>query len=1126
MGVFPLILLILSGWLSLVFAEDLLFPYMHGLNYSEYDQAIKLGLTAHVCKDEAEWFAMTTADFAKYKAIVIPDCECNTSLSTIKFLDDTKQVWSPAVTGNMVLIGTDPSFHLKWFKLPGAEAMMNDSLRLVSTGENGTGMYMSLSCYYQSAATPVTIDALSEIGTFKVRGNLSHPCLNDAHLVAQADVMTSLTDESASNWKCSVHEAFSEFPSTGSRGFQALAIALNATGAGQRSFGDGTSGIPYIIARGATPAGCGNNITEREFGEECDDGPVNGTPGNLCSSSCQCVLGMLSPGICRSNTTSSSANSTQSSTLFTNSSTSTPLQTNSSFTRGVTTVTVWPSNYANTTTAERPATGPVTVTVFPSPTSPAKTVTVILPVPSEWSPGAGPRPSVLSSSADSGPRTVTVRPSIVSGSPPGTVTVWLPTPRESGPKTITILPPKPSVTKSSGDRPGSLGDVTITATGPGEVTVTVTGQPQSQTSFSGLILSNSTIPVIASDDPGTQPPRPSTSTPLINTTTSPGVVTVTVSDRSFTSNAEATGTTPRLPGSYTSWETTASGRWASVGFGNHTKSSSEKLDTPQFTVTVTAKPSSNHEVPSGIRPSTSLAVVTVTAPRGPPGQSDSQTETPGPLSTGPWLTGSQLPMNATRTGMAGGTVSAKQSGQPIPITSSRTAANSTKPANVSHSQTDVPVVTVTASSNRLGTTSGKGIALSSQSSTTIDTTQQLSRNPSHKGTAHTMSSTAAATFSAEPISPGKYSNSLAFSSQTASRWSTQLPVRFTATASTGGASHFAETSSDSPLETSLISEPTFHTYSRGLHTPLLNSSISGSMTTMFSTETGGHNMPSSISSAVGSDPYHCDTWIGVEIIHMIEITEICPEGSVVTETATEVVATMTRSICETSATNLPCYPCILGTPSSSRDRATVTVTSCSTLIEPTVTVTVQLCSTCTKTTYTGTVPGYTPGSPCHACSSYGSGSLSTVAMPPPTAISTISISLVATPIPLISLSVGNTPATKAPVPITSILPLPDHPPSVAPSGGKPSSVAHGDTTTGLSNKSLDPGGVPYPTHSLPAANGASSTDGADKTTPVGYPTSGVTPPYVTAGTVRNSPAYHKVLGGLFGLYIMYSIVSF
>ncbi|KAK3942049.1 hypothetical protein QBC46DRAFT_310187 [Diplogelasinospora grovesii] len=310
--------LAMAGLAHLAVAEDLLFPYMHGLNNSEIDQAKKLGYSVHVCASEDEWYSMKTADFAKYKGIVIPDPTGNTSMSTIKFLDDTKKVWSPAVTGNMVLIGTDPSFHAKWYNLPGAYAMMSDSIAHIATSKNGTGMYVSLSCYYQSV-TSSTIDSLSEIGNFVVRGNISHPCLNDAHLVATSPAITSLNDDIASNWNCSVHEVFAEYPRNSSGGFEALAVALNATGAGQQSFADNTSGIPYIIARGATPLGCGNNKTQPEFGEECDDGPANGTPGSLCSDSCKCLTEMITPGTCRSSTTSSSSSTAMSSTVMANS---------------------------------------------------------------------------------------------------------------------------------------------------------------------------------------------------------------------------------------------------------------------------------------------------------------------------------------------------------------------------------------------------------------------------------------------------------------------------------------------------------------------------------------------------------------------------------------------------------------------------------------------------------------------------------------------------------------------------------------------------------------------------------------------------------------------------------------
>jgi cysteine-rich repeat protein len=157
-----------------------------------------------------------------------------------------------------------------------------------STGQSQTGLYLALSCYYQDANVS-TVDALSYFGDFQVRGNLD--CYNKAHIVASSPALGTLDDAALSNWSCSVHEAFSVYPSVGVNGFQALAIAQDIIGAGSQTFGDGTIGLPYIISRGATPAGCGNGIWEKAFGEECDDGKNNGAPGDPCSISCKCVSG-------------------------------------------------------------------------------------------------------------------------------------------------------------------------------------------------------------------------------------------------------------------------------------------------------------------------------------------------------------------------------------------------------------------------------------------------------------------------------------------------------------------------------------------------------------------------------------------------------------------------------------------------------------------------------------------------------------------------------------------------------------------------------------------------------------------------------------------------------------------
>ncbi|KAG6357930.1 hypothetical protein INS49_013813 [Diaporthe citri] len=307
-----------AGLASIVAAEDLLF-YSTMADTQEYIQATTvLGLTAHVATPE-EWASYTTADFEKYKAIVIPDPMCGT-VDTIDFFDSTKATWGPAVQGNIILIGTDPTFHSS--SQPGALTLINNALGFSASG-NGTGLYFALSCYYGSVDS-AAVDSLSYFGTITVRGNLA--CYNDAHLVADSTALGTLDDAALSDWSCSVHEVFSSYPTTGQYGFVPLAIAQDAIGDGQKDFADGSTGIPYIIVKGATPDGCGDGVWDPTLEEECDAGPLNGTPASSCSSSCKCLNGAVVPGVCRP----PGSNSTSSSSLPTPSSTSLPALTNSS----------------------------------------------------------------------------------------------------------------------------------------------------------------------------------------------------------------------------------------------------------------------------------------------------------------------------------------------------------------------------------------------------------------------------------------------------------------------------------------------------------------------------------------------------------------------------------------------------------------------------------------------------------------------------------------------------------------------------------------------------------------------------------------------------------------------------
>jgi cysteine-rich repeat protein len=253
-----------------------------GAGSVEATQAGVLGYGADVVSPAA-WGAMTTADFAQYNAIVLGDPTCSeTPASNLAAAVANTAVWGPAVTGNMIVIGTDEVLH-------GKTPVTYNGIKFAASGA-GTGAFVSLSCYYWFAGlSPVPV--LSYFGSFVAQSAGS--CFNNAHIVAVHPALSGLTDAFLSNWSCSVHETFATFP-TGT--FVPLAIALES-GPGTLPFADGTSGIPYILARGATPVKCGDGVVQSP--EECDDGASNGTCGDKCSSICKlhwCGDGVVDTG--------------------------------------------------------------------------------------------------------------------------------------------------------------------------------------------------------------------------------------------------------------------------------------------------------------------------------------------------------------------------------------------------------------------------------------------------------------------------------------------------------------------------------------------------------------------------------------------------------------------------------------------------------------------------------------------------------------------------------------------------------------------------------------------------------------------------------------------------------------
>ena len=193
--------------------------------------------------DEATWASATTAQFAQFDAIVFGDSpSCFSDQSRWATAMANRQVWSSAISGNMIVNGTDPDFH-------GKPQFVQQSVAFAAADPKpGPGLYVSLSCvFHSSGAEPV--DLLASLGRFTVRGVQN--CPSAAHKIAVHPTLDGLDDAYLSNWGCSAHEVFSEWPGN----FQPLVMITDAQPTPLEPTylaPDGTVGHVYVLATGAT----------------------------------------------------------------------------------------------------------------------------------------------------------------------------------------------------------------------------------------------------------------------------------------------------------------------------------------------------------------------------------------------------------------------------------------------------------------------------------------------------------------------------------------------------------------------------------------------------------------------------------------------------------------------------------------------------------------------------------------------------------------------------------------------------------------------------------------------------------------------------------------------------------
>jgi hypothetical protein len=209
-----------------------------GASSIEATYATSLGYSVDLV-DATEWGALTTGDFDDYAAIIIGDPNC--SSSGLEAPAANASTWAAAVTGNVIVIGTDPVLHSSTGQ---ATQLIQQGIDFALADTSGTGAFITTSCIYHSQPAGTAVPALDGFGDFTAIGASNLPGLNDVHLAATHPAIAGLTDAGLSNWSNSVHNGFDSWPS----GFEVLAIARDA--GGNYTTPDGVLGYPYILARG------------------------------------------------------------------------------------------------------------------------------------------------------------------------------------------------------------------------------------------------------------------------------------------------------------------------------------------------------------------------------------------------------------------------------------------------------------------------------------------------------------------------------------------------------------------------------------------------------------------------------------------------------------------------------------------------------------------------------------------------------------------------------------------------------------------------------------------------------------------------------------------------------------
>lgn len=151
---------------------------------------------------EAVWRAMTTADFASYHLILIGDEGCSGRSAAVEaILQDTWPAWNRAITGRVVVHGTDPGCHRS---NAGAARFLRDSLRWAASGP-GTGLWISSDWGRNNFSDLSGFGSWTTVTLHQEQFTIS----DRAH-----PIFAGSTDASMSNWGNTSHSYIQTFPAS------------------------------------------------------------------------------------------------------------------------------------------------------------------------------------------------------------------------------------------------------------------------------------------------------------------------------------------------------------------------------------------------------------------------------------------------------------------------------------------------------------------------------------------------------------------------------------------------------------------------------------------------------------------------------------------------------------------------------------------------------------------------------------------------------------------------------------------------------------------------------------------------------------------------------------------------